>query len=47
VRCPRLDLEHLYLPPRLVSMVIHPPIMPPAGRGLRPYAVQEPGNPRW
>jgi hypothetical protein len=36
----------LYLPSRLVSMVIHPPIMPSAGQGLRPYTVQKPGNPR-
>jgi len=44
VRCPRLDLSHLHLLSRLVSMVIHPPIMPPAGRGSRPYVVQKPGN---
>ena len=30
VCCPRLDLEHL--PSRLVSAVVHPSIMPPAGR---------------
>lgn len=37
-RCPGLDLQHLYLPPRLISKVIHPPIMLPADRvcGLTP-----------
>ena len=42
VRCPGLDLQHPYLPSGLVSTVIHPPIMPPAGRGCG----QKPGNPR-
>lgn len=44
VRCPRLDLSHLHLLSRLVSMVIHPPIMPPTGRSMRPDVVQKPGN---
>ena len=39
-RRPRLDLQHLYLPSGLISTVIHPPIMPPGGRGLRPEARQ-------
>jgi hypothetical protein len=41
VRCPRLDLQHLYRPSRLASTVIHPPIMPPAGRGMRPDTVRK------
>ncbi len=46
-RCPGLDLSHLYSPSRLVSTVIHPPIMPPPGRGSRTDAIWKPGNPRW
>jgi len=45
-RRPGLDLQYLYLPSRLLSTITHPPIMPPAGTGLRPDAVHKPGSPR-